>query len=219
MKRILALTLSLLMLLAVATGCNKEVPEEITDNRVAADLVSQSGKYTYTHIEGTPEITDMQILHRQETDNNTTFEVTATAVFDNAKIAIAATMQYRLDGLKWNLRSVDVSKAEATVTDAPNKDSVLNELANYVSLYGSALARMGAEYHNLTFRPQDADWEMQCEKGSKTATLTVSYTDESLTFAGSYTLVFGKTGWAFECVDRMDGHRHPILRLTTLTKK
>ena len=219
MKRILALTLSLLMLLTIAAGCNKETPEEITDNRIATDLANQSGKYTYAHIEGTPAITDMQILHREETDNNTTFQVTATAVFDNAEIAITATMQYRLNGLKWNLRSVDVSKAEATVTDAPNKESILNELTNYMSLYGSALARRGEEYHNLTFRPQDADWVMQCEKGSKTATLTVSYTDENLAFAGSYTIVFGRTGWAFESVDRLDGRRHPLLRLTSLTKK
>ncbi len=219
MRRMIALALSLLLLLTVAVGCNEEAPEEITDDRICADLVKQSGKYAFAHVVGTPDITAMQVLHCEETSNNTSLEVTATAIFDNAEVAFGATIHYRLDGKKWRLHSMDVSKKEVTLTGAPDKDSLLEELTNYTSVYGSAMAQMDEEFHNLVFRPQDADWELLYEKDSKTATLAVSYSDESLTFAGSYTLTFGESGWFFESVERIDGRHHPLLRLTTLTQK
>lgn len=219
MKRILALTLSLLMLLTVAVGCNEEAPEKLTNNRISTDLAKNHGLYAYSHVGGTPDISQLKIVEKKEEGEYAYVTASAVATFDNAVIRFTAEMEYQRVDRRWRLNKMTVPEKEITSTGAPRLDSVLVELSNYVSLNNAALAVKGEDYHTLTFNPKAANWDMQHEEGAKTATLKVSYKSNALTFAGYYTLTFEEQGWVIETTLRGDGRQHPLMHLTELTRK
>lgn len=216
MKRILALTLSLLMLLTLAVGCGK--PEELTDSRISADLIKQSGNYSYAHIGGSVAISQMNVAEKTEENGHTNVVVSALATFDNAKVNFTATMAYELVDNRWKLRTMKVTDSDITLTGAPDQASVLTELSNYISVAGNAMAVLDEQYHLLSFNPQGADWEMVYEDGATTATLKAKYTSKVLSFEGYYTLTFGEQGWSIETIQRENDRYHPLLHLTKLEK-
>lgn len=220
MKRIYALLLCLLMVLTMAVGCNEEKPAELTDSQIAADLAKQHGQYAYAHIGGQPTITNLQVSDKNENGYTTTLSATAVAVFSGAEVDITATMTYLLSDNQWRAYKTQVTAGAIRLTGGPDKDSVLQELENYVSLVGSVYAIWEDEYqalYDVTFA--DATAEMKYEESAKTATLNLSYTSDKLSFTGSYALSFGEGGWSIETVKQDDGRQHPLLRLTSLEKK
>lgn len=217
MKRILALTLSLLMLLTLAVGCGEQ-PEELTNSRISADLAKQSGNYSYAHIGGTPTISQMTITEKTEENGYANVEVSALATFEGAKVEFTATMAYELVDNRWKLRTMKVTDSDITLTGAPDQASVLNELSNYISTAGNAMAVLNDQHHLLTFNVKAANWEMQYEDGADTATLNVKYTSKALSFEGYYTLTFGEQGWSIETIQRENDRNHPLLHLTKLEK-
>ena len=95
-----------------------------------------------------------------------------------------------------------------------------NELANYMSIVGSAYSVMDGNYQPLYFNINSANLEMTYEDGAETAQLKVSYTSDKLTFEGSYTLTFDeKKGWVMETKGQDDGRQHPLLYLSKLEQK
>ena len=218
MKRFFALALSILMLLTLAVGCG-EKPEELTNSRISADLVKQSGNYSYAHIGGTPGISQMTVTEKTEENGYANVVVSALATFHSAKVEFTATMDYELVGNRWKLRTMNVTESDITLTGAPDQASVLNELSNYISSAGNAMAVLDEQYHLLTFNPQGANWEMKYEDGATTATLNVTYKTTALTFDGYYTLTFGDKGWTIETILRENDRQHPLLHLIKLEKK
>lgn len=220
MKRLLALMLCLAMVLTVAAGCNKNVREELTDSRIADDVVKGSGNYAYTHVAGTPSLSDFAILSREEKEDRVFLSLDATADFSNAQVTFKASMEYVYVDNRWKVSKLNVTERAITITGAPDTDSVLNELENYVSVVGSAYAVLDEKYEVLYgISVYDATAEMQYEEGADTAVLKLSYTSDALSYEGSYALTFGENGWAVETKKQDDGRHHPLLRLTKLEKK
>ena len=205
MKKTLALLLCVAMLLTLAVGCKKKIkPEELTEARIADDVVSNTQEYSYTHITGTPDMKEMTVLTRDEVDGDIVLTLEATVTYPNADVTLKANVVYQSFGPKWQLTRFNVTESSIEVTGAPSQSSVVNELANYMSIVGSAYS----------------DLEMTYEAGAKTAALTLSYPSDKLTFAGSYTLTFDDAkGWVLETKAQDDGRQHPLLHLTKLEQK
>lgn len=221
MKKIIALILCGVMLLTLAVGCKKEEqPEELIDARIAHDLTNSTHLYPYTHIVGTPDIKDLQVVSRNESGNRTIVSVDANLYFSNADLDLKADMEYLLIGNHWKLEDVKVTHRAITVTGAPHQASVMSDLTNYIGIVGSAYSVMDDTYQPLYFNINDPTVEMQYESGAKTAALKLAYTSDKLTFEGTYTLTFDEeSGWHFETVKQADGRQHPLLRLTKLEQK
>lgn len=218
MKKALALLLCCVMVLTIAAGCKKNKPEELTNTRISSDLANNYAEYAYTHITGTPSISELNIAEKNQEEDRITVSVSAVAVFSNAKVKVAATMAYALSGTKWRLTDVTVSDSSITPTGAPSIESVLNELVNYVSINGGAIGVLEENEHLLQYNLRGAEWTMACEDGAKTATLNVTFTSKKLSFAGYYTLTFVEKGWVIETTERGDGRHHPLMHLTSLTR-
>ena len=220
MKKIVALLLCVIMLLTMAVGCkDKEEPEVLDETRIVSDLSDNYPKYIFSHASGRPSVGGLQIVERNEEGDDAVLSVTATAHFRNATVAIAADMDYqRVDG-QWTLNEIAITKTTITPTAAPDLESVLMLLDNYISITGSALAAKGDDRHQLKLNVRGANWEMECEDGAKTAKLNVSMKSEQLTFTGYYTLTFKDTGWDIACEKQDNGQYHPLLHLETLEQK
>ncbi len=221
MKKTLALLLCVAMLLTLAVGCKKKIkPEELTEARIADDVVSNTQEYSYTHITGTPDMKEMTVLTRDEVDGDIVLTLEATVTYPNADVTLKANVVYQSFGPKWQLTRFNVTESSIEVTGAPSQSSVVNELANYMSIVGSAYSVLDDKYQPLYFDINSADLEMAYEAGAKTAALTLSYTSDKLTFAGSYTLTFDDAkGWVLETKAQDDGRQHPLLHLTKLEQK
>ena len=206
MKRALALILCCVMLLTLTVGCKKEEkPAAPDDSRISSDLIDHRAKYSFSHIEGTPSMAGLKIVERHEEDDSIDLKVTATAINEYARIELAADIEYELDDGRWELDELRITKAVPTPTAAPNQESVLMLLDNYISITGSALAAKGEERHKLNVNVRGANWEMKYDEASKTAKLLVEMKSEVLTFKGYYALSFNETGWVIESEKQENG--------------
>ena len=219
MKRMFSLTLCLLMLLTAMAGCGEPAPDRLDDARISADLVRNSHLYSYTHVGGSPTLSRVTVDTSEEGDN-ASVSATATATYTNATVDIAAAMTYARIGTHWKLESVEITSKTITLTGGPDHAGVMAELTNYVTIAGSAYSVMGETYQPLYFDITAVKTAMQYENGAKTATLTMSYTSDKLTFDGSYTLTFDEAqGWKIETIKQADNRYHPLMRLTKLEQE
>ncbi len=222
MKRIFALLLCVALLIAIPVGCkkNKEAEDPVlTEARIGTDLMNSDHLYFLSHVGTIHSCTDVKIVEKEEDGNTTSLSATAKVFSSGVEIDLTADMTYTLAHHYWKLDKVEITKAVPTLTGGPDLDSVLREIANYVSIVGSSLAIQGDKEHALpSFNPTAATWEMQYENGAKTAQLHISYKSAKLTFKGYYALTFGEKGWAFETKAKGDKH-HILLHLESLDQK
>lgn len=218
MKRILTLLLCCVTLLTIAVGCQKDTSPiiELNESRFTTDLANAYDKYSYTHAEGKPTISDFTIVEKKEDGGMTTLSVTAIATNNHIDVELAATMEYVRENNYWRLSKLDITKAQPIPNAAPNRKGLLEALANYTSITGSALAIQGEEHHNLAFDIQDVAWEVSFDTQAKTAKLMGAYKSDKLTFTGHYNLVFTERGWTFESEKQENGNYYPLLYLDTL---
>ncbi len=223
MKRIFALLLCGVMLLTVAVGCKKKESSapviELNEARFIADLAASNAKYSYTHAEGKPTISDFAIVEKKEDGGVTTLAVTATATNSHLSIELEATMEYVRENNYWRLSKVDVTKAQPIPTSAPHRAGLLEALTNYTSITGSALAVKDEEHYDLVFDVADVTWGLSFDEKAKTAKLMGSLKSDKLTFTGYYNLTFTENGWIFESEKQENGQRYPLLHLNTLEQK
>lgn len=219
MKKVFALLLCVTLLIALPTGCKKNDGVELTEATVTADLIQNSNLYFYPHCGKADTITNLKIAEKTEKDNTASLVITATAVSPYTEFALTANMDYTYENGHWNADHIEITKVVPTTIAGPDPDTAQMEIANYVSIVGSALAVKGEKEHALpAFNPAAATWEMQCEKGAKTAQLHINYKSEKLAFKGYYTLTFSETGWSFETKAKDDKY-HILLHLESLEQK
>lgn len=102
---------------------------------------------------------------------------------------------------------------------APKQELLLQELENYVTVVGSALAMKDGEKHPLVFNVRDADWRVDYEKDATTATLYVTYSSDKLSFEGYYSLTLTEGKWTIDSLRQDDFRNHPLLHLTSLEQE
>ena len=221
MKKIVALLLCGVMLLTLAAGCKKEeaTPAVLNETIIHSDLLKNYTLYNYSHVTGAPTLGGLQIIKRSEEGDAATVSVSALAHYANVDVGVTADMAYTRINNVWTLQNITITGATPTVTGAPDQDSVLSMLENYISITGSALAIKGDERHHLNVNVRGATWEMQHEGGAKTAKLLVSMKSDTLTFNGYYTLNFEETGWTVVSEKQENGQYYPLLTLESLKQK
>ena len=221
MKKVVALLLCLALLMVLPTGCKKKT-EAPDASRICSDLLNCSHLYYYAHIGKVSSMTLPEIVEKTETKDTITYAVTAKAMTPYSDIQLSATMKYTLVDNAWQLdkESVKITKKEAIPTAAPDLETMTKDnLANYLSIVGKALAVKGEEEYLLpAYDVSKATWETKYEKGATTATLNVTYQSDELSFTGYYNITFGENGWMMESKMK-DEIGHILLHLETLEQK
>ncbi len=219
MKKAFALILCLVLLLAIPVGCKKkanEKPVPLTESTISVDLIRHNGQYSYPHCGNFDKITDLTILEKEEKDTTATVWFSAKANSSCTVVDLAGKMKYTYKNGHWNMDSLDLSKATPTPTNGPDLKSAMMEINNCVSIIGKAFALQGETEHALpALNMQSGSWQIQAEKGAKTAQLTVNYKSNVMTFTGYYNLTFEETGWRFETIKK-DTTNYPVLHLDSL---
>lgn len=225
MKKAFALLLCVVLLMAMAAGCKKKedkpantpAPNALTESDFISGLLSRSDLYYYEACGKFKSIADLEVVSKMTTDDATNVSVTGTAISNCVEVELAATLNYILKDNQWVLDTAKVTKKVPTVTAAPELTRIQDTIGNYMSAVGNALAIQDGTDHRLpSFAIKDVKWEMKWDNGAETARLNVSYTSESLTFTGYYTLTFGETGWEYEYKVLEDGYRHIVMHLESL---
>lgn len=222
MKRIFALFLCLILPVALCSGCKKEEdadPGELTETIISGDLLHEANQHSYDNCGTAHSVSDLNITKKFQNGNATILTVTATVLSDYTQFDLSAEMTYVVKDDRWTANDVDITEMVPTSTGGPDPTSTQMAIANYLSVVGSALAVQEEEQHSLSFNVRAANWDMQWEEGSDTATLHVSYTSSALSFTGHYILTFTETGWVFEYQSLEDGYRHILMHLDSLEQK
>ena len=231
MKKALALLLCLMMMLTLSVGCkkNQEAKKtgDLTETQISSDLLNSDNLYRYAHTGDITSIAGLQVNDKKEDGNTITLTATATAGSDHISIALTANMKYMAENGAWKLDTVEITKADPTVIAGPYKDTLVNEVNNYINLNRSsqdagktlALAYYGEERHSLNVNTGSITWGIAYEKGN-TAKLTAEMKSDALTFSGYYNLTFDKErGWLIESELQEHGQSYLVLHLDTLEQK
>lgn len=221
MKKAVSLLLCCVMLVTLCVGCKKDAlapNTQLTDRIIADDLAANYAKYSFAHInsDGNPTISDVQVSQRTEENGVTKLAVTAQATTPYATIKVAADMEYTWEINYWRMSHMEVTNAVPTPIAAPNMTSLKQELSNYISVTGSALAVQDGKQQQIVFSPDKATWGIVWDAETKTAKLSVTATTTDVVFEGYYNLSFAATGWVFETKTQENDNNHPLLYLTKL---
>ena len=222
MKRILALTLCCVMLLIVATGCNDyeniNKTIELNEKMIARDLQDKHTLYTYTFAEGKPEISNVNIVNREEEGNLIRVSVTAVANNGYVRVALTAAIEYVMENNYCRLNRLGIADAKATPIAAPNLDSLTTTLNSSLDALGYTLATDGTEYYNLIFNLKSAQCDLKLNDTGKSAQLNITYESNNLSLTGYYTMAFGEKGWTLQTATH-EGKTAPVLYLQSLEQK
>lgn len=222
MKRILALTLCCVMLLTVATGCNNVAtptdPPEVNTTLVTNDLLEHHSLYAYTLAEGKPEVSNVNIVSREEEGNTVRVSVTAVANNGYVRVALTAAIEYVLENNYYRMNRLGIADAKATPIAAPNYDALMTTLGSSLDNIGYVLATDGTDYYNLIFSLKASQCELKLNDTGKTAQLNLTYESDNLSLTGYYTMAFGEKGWSLQTAT-YEGVTAPVLYLRSLEQK
>ena len=224
MKKIVSLLLCCVMLATLCVGCKDKTPTrntDLTDAIVASDLADNYHQYSFAHVapDQKPTVSDLQVSDRVEEEGVTRLTVTAKADTGYALIRIGAAMEYTWELNYWRMSKLEITDTVANPTAAPSIASVQSELANYMSVTGSALAIQGETRRALKFTMNNATRNIAWQQGAKTATLTLSVKTTEAIFEGYYNLTFDSAkGWVIETEKQESGQNYPVMHLTEYTE-
>ena len=225
MKKVFALLLCLSILLVLPAGCKKDNQEpvpvdvELTNEIISDDLTKHSGYYNLSFTEGDYTITNLKVLDKTEKDSTATVTASATATNPHLRASFTAKMRYEVVGDQWKLLSAEMSNTSYTVMGAPNRKSVLDALNNYSGAVENMLGVKGEEILSLKkLNLQAIAWELTYDKTTKTAKMTATLEDKTVSLKGYYKLSFGERGWNIETKEK-DGVYHYVMHLETYELK
>ena len=225
MKKVFALLLCLSILLVLPAGCKKDdqksvpVHIELTNDIISGDLAKHSGYYNLSFTEGDYVISNLKVLDKAEKDNTATVTANATATNPYLRAAFTAKMNYELVGDQWKLLDVEMSNTSYTVMGAPNRQSALEAIGNYSGAVDSMLGIRGEEIISLKkLNLQAITWDLTYDKATKTAKITATLEDKTVSLKGYYKLSFGERGWSIETKEK-DGLHHYAMYLETYELK